>query len=440
MLMTVFLFTAATVFAQQKTNLSLQDAIDLSIKNSKQLKSSHAKIDEAAAAVQEARDHRLPDAGISGSYLRLNKPNVNMKIKGNGSGTGEPAESPKPSQAAYATANVTMPLFSGFRLKYGIESAKYLEQAARLDAEDDKEAIILNTIEAYNNLYKAKEAVDLVDESLTSARQRVNQFSSLEKNGLLPRNELLKAQLQASNTELSLLDAQSNWQVATVNMNLLLGLPEVNEIMLDSTSFQPVADLKTLEEYIQSAITHRHDLEAMEYRKKAAATSVKAIQGEKLPSIALTGGYLALAVPDVLTVTNAINLGLGIQYSISSLWKNKAKVQQARAREQQIQAGEEMMLDGIRLQVNKAYQAYLLSMKKIDVYETAVEQATENFRIINNKYNNSLATTTELLEADVAQLQSKMNYAFAKSDAVVAYKQLLQSAGLLAQTTNNNQR
>jgi outer membrane protein TolC len=79
-------------------------------------------------------------------------------------------------------------------------------------------------------------------------------------------------------------------------------------------------------------------------------------------------------------------------------------------------------------------------MKKIDVYETAVEQATENFRIINNKYNNSLATTTELLEADVAQLQSKMNYAFAKSDAVVAYKQLLQSAGLLAQTTNNNQR
>jgi len=363
-----------------------------------------------------------------------------MKIKGNGSGTGEPAESPKPSQAAYATANVTMPLFSGFRLKYGIESAKYLEQAARLDAEDDKEAIILNTIEAYNNLYKAKEAVDLVDESLTSARQRVNQFSSLEKNGLLPRNELLKAQLQASNTELSLLDAQSNWQVATVNMNLLLGLPEVNEIMLDSTSFQPVADLKTLEEYIQSAITHRHDLEAMEYRKKAAATSVKAIQGEKLPSIALTGGYLALAVPDVLTVTNAINLGLGIQYSISSLWKNKAKVQQARAREQQIQAGEEMMLDGIRLQVNKAYQAYLLSMKKIDVYETAVEQATENFRIINNKYNNSLATTTELLEADVAQLQSKMNYAFAKSDAVVAYKQLLQSAGLLAQTTNNNQR
>ena len=66
--------------------LSLKDAIDLSIKNSKQLKVNHAKIDEAVGAVQEAKDKRLPDVKFSGSYLRVNNPNITLKSNSNNSG------------------------------------------------------------------------------------------------------------------------------------------------------------------------------------------------------------------------------------------------------------------------------------------------------------------------------------------------------------------
>jgi outer membrane protein len=431
-----FTLFASGVFAQQQKTLSLQEAIDLSIKNSKQLKSSQAKIEEATAALKEAVERKLPDASVSGSYLRLNSPNVDLKTKKDNSG-GTPAtttESPKPSQAMYGIANVSLPIFSGFRIKYGIESARYLEQAAKLDAENDQEEIILNTIDAYNNLYKAYAAVELVDSSLQSARERAGHFRNLEKNGLLPRNELLKSELQVSNTELSLLDAQNNWQLANINMDLMLGLPENTELQLDSAAFQPPKELKQVAEYVQLGLQHRKDLSAVSYRKKAAATAVKATEGEKYPGLALSGGYVALNVPGVLTVTNAVNIGLGVQYSISSLWKNRAKVQQAQAREKQIAANEELLGDAIRLQVNRAYQNYLLAQKKIDVLQNAIDQATENYRIINNKYQNALATTTELLDADVAQLQAKLNYAFAKSDAVVAYDKLLQAAGLLQNT------
>ena len=81
-------------------------------------------------------------------------------------------------------------------------------------------------------------------------------------------------------------------------------------------------------------------------------------------------------------------------------------------------ANEEQLNDTIRLQVNQDYQNYLLSQKKIEVYQKAVAQATENYRITKNKYDNSLVTTTELLDADVAQLQAKLNLSFAKADAV----------------------
>jgi len=69
--------------------------------------------------------------------------------------------------------------------------------------------------------------------------------------------------------------------------------------------------------------------------------------------------------------------------------------------------------------------------RQIAVYEKAIVQATDNYRITKNKYDNSLVTTTELLDADLAQLQAKLNHAFAKADAMVAYNKLLQSAGLL---------
>jgi outer membrane protein TolC len=92
-------------------------------------------------------------------------------------------------------------------------------------------------------------------------------------------------------------------------------------------------------------------------------------------------------------------------------------------------ASEELLDDHIRLQVNKTYLTWLSNQKKIEVYSKAIEQANENYRIVKNKFNNSLATTTEVLDADVAQLQAKLNYVFAKADAVVVYNQLLQAAG-----------
>jgi outer membrane protein TolC len=95
-----------------------------------------------------------------------------------------------------------------------------------------------------------------------------------------------------------------------------------------------------------------------------------------------------------------------------------------------------MMNDQVRLQVNKSYYDVLSSQKKIEVYAKAVEQANENYRITKNKYNNSLATTTDLLDADVAQLQAKLNFVFAKADAIVAYNKLLQVAGLTEINSN----
>lgn len=434
------MFSAVSSFAQDKKILTLQEAIQLSIQNSKQLKISQAKIEEATAAIKEAEDRRLPEASASASYLRLNRPNVKMQTKTdpNGGGTGSTGlASAHPSQAAYAMVNASLPLYSGLRIKYGIASAKYLEEATKLDADKDREEVIMNTVNAYNNLYQSRAALELVKESLEDARQRVKELTRQEQNGLIARNDLLKAQLQASNTELSLLDMEKNWNLATLQMNLLLGLPETTELLPDSSSLQIRTNLKGINEYVQLALQNRRDLAAISYRKKAAGVGIKIAEGEKLPSLALTSGYVAMDIPKVLTVTNAVNLGIGLQYNIASLWKNKAKVQSAKAQEKQLEISQDLLSDAVQLEVNQAYQNYLVSRKKIDVQAAAVEQANENYKVVKNKFNNGLATVADLLDADVAQQQARLNQSTAQSDASVAYNRLLQAAGLLSNSITN---
>jgi outer membrane protein TolC len=433
-LLIIFSLFSLQMTAQEKKTLSLNEAIDLGLQNSKLLKINQAKIEEATAAAKEAVEKRLPDAKASASYLRVNAVNVDLKTKSNsgGGGTTPPVEQPKVSQALYGLVNVSLPIYTGGKIRYGIESSKFLEKAAMLDAESDKDEVIQNTIEAFANLFKAKTAVRLVQENLNEAQQRTKELTGMEKNGLLARNDLLKSQLRESNMEYNLSDAENSWQLANVNMNLMLGLPTTTELVLDTANLGKKEDNRVLDDYLNAARINRKDIEAIDLRKKAAESGVKSAKGDLYPSLALTGGYIGLDIPDFLSIPAAMNVGVGVSYNIGSLWKNKAKVQQAEARVKQLTFTEAMMDDNMQLEVNKSYLSLMTNRKQIEVSAKAVEQAEENYRIVKNKFDNSLATTTDLLDADIAQLQARLSYTLSRADAFVAYHKLLQTSGLLS--------
>ena len=428
-IITLIILSSAVIqlHAQTTQKINLQQAIDLSVKSSNNLKIADSKVLQAGADLQEAKDRKLPNASVSASYLRLSSANVDLKSAQNNS-----RPSPKVNQAVYGIANVTMPLYAGGRIRYGIESAQYLEKAAKFNVENDKESVVYNTIQAYTNLYKSAKSVAVIKENLNASVQRDSLFSRLEQNGILARNDLLKAQLATSNIELSLLDAQNNFTIANINLSLLLGLPENTFIEVDSSFVNITQQLKPFIEMENIALQNRKDVQVIDFQKKAAAIGVKVAKSEAYPTIALTGGYIAADIPKLITITNAINIGLGVQYNIASLWKNNTKLTQARAKEVQLNATESLLNDGIKLQLNRDYQNYLFAQKKIDVYQKSIAQATENYRITKNKYDNNLVTITELLEADVSLLQAKLNASVAKADAALAYNKILSTTGTLS--------
>ena len=424
----IFIFATIGFQAQEKRMLTLNEAVKLGIDNSKNLKIDAAKVQEATANFLEAKNNRLPSLKVSGTALALANADVNLKILPPSENGGNAV---KANSAFLANVSASMPIYAGGKIKYGIQSAEYLIEAAKLNSENNQVEIAYNIAQAYNNLFKANQSIQVLTENLASSEKRDQTFQKLENSGVIAKNDRLKANLQTSNLELQLLEAENNFKIATINMDLLLGLPETLEIEIPDNYIEDSSLMEPVSYYVSEAFKNRKDLQALDYQKKSSLLSIKSAKAESLPTIALTGGYVAADVPNVLTVLNAANIGVGISYNIDNLWKKNSSLVRAEARDQQLSLSNDLLNDQIKLEINRDYQNAVYAQKRIAIYEKSSLQADENYRVTKNKYDNGLATITELLDADSAQVVTHVSVINAKADAALAYRKLLQSTGTL---------
>src|SRR5690606_5635872 len=132
---------------------------------------------------------------------------------------------------------------------------------------------------------------------------------------------------------------------------------------------------------------------ALYYQKQAAKNQVKVAKSGYFPSLALVGGYTALEVENALTVTDAMNFGVGLSYNLADIIKLGSKVKAAKSREKEVQLMLDQAEDQVKVQIEDARQNYQLAQRQLEVYQKAQVQATENYRIVKDKYDNGLVDT-----------------------------------------------
>ncbi|WP_338648254.1 TolC family protein [Flavobacterium sp. KS-LB2] len=431
MLFGIFLIGISSVTAQEKTSLTLNEAINLAWTKSNEVTLANTKVKTKKYELQSTKNNQYPDLKLSGQYQRLANASVDFKINQSNSGTQEPL--PIVNQLMIGQLNASVPVFSGFKIQNSIKAYENLYEAEMATASQTKEEIALRVIEYYAGLYKAQKTIELLKENQKSAQQRVNDFIELEKNGIIPKNDLLKSQLQVSKIQLSLDETNNNLKIINFYLVTLLKLNPDTKLEIresDFADFQmtniPTSELPALE--------NRKDLQAIRFQEKASEANIKIARGSYYPAIAIIGGYTTLDLSNVIAVQNAMNIGVGISYDLSAILKNGTLVKLAENKFQETQNAEAILTDYIKVQVQKAIEDYDLALKQNVVYGQAVEQSSENYRIIKDKYDNGLSDTNDLLEADVEQLSSKINNALARANTIQKYYELLSVTGQLSQT------
>ncbi len=430
----LFLCVSHISWAQEPDPLPLIEAVIQALENSDASKISEDKVRTAENELKVTQNLRYPDVSVSGQYQYLGNADANLKLDvGNNGGQkdGAPTENPKIHQLLLGQANVSLPIFSGFKLKNAVAASDNAYNAATFTAKNDRAQIALQTITDYIALYKADHALALIRENLKSAQQRVKDFTAMEENGLLARNDLLKAKIQESNIQVSLKEAQKNKDILNYRLAVTLKLPENSEIATVEGDWAAAPTLIT-------DSVNRNDLEALRFQEKAAQNQIKMAKAKYYPSLSLMGGYIALDVQNALTITNAMNLGVGVSYNLADIFKAKSDVKVAESRAMELQHTLDRASDQVKVQIENARQEYHLALDKYDVYLGSEEQAQENYRIVKDKYDNGLVDTNDLLEADVDRLQAQINTAYAKADIGQKYYELLTAKGHLIEAITAN--
>jgi len=421
--------------AQEKKLLTLKEAIQIAVTNSDAATLAKTKVETSKLELDNTKNNRYPSVKASGQYLRLSSAHVDSNLQSGNNTSSEPAAPLKIDQLMLGQVNVAMPIFNGFKLKNSIRESESMYKAETFSEKHSKEQIGLEVVELFANLYKAQQMTTLIEDNLKTAEQRVKDFTAMEENGLIARNDLLKAQLQQSNVQLSLDNAKKNTAIANYKLNTLLKLPENTEVAIDIEAVK--RDMQSNQDITTQG--ERNDLKSLELKKSAAESAIKIAKGNYYPSLSLTGGYIAFDLNNVLTVTNAMNVGVGVSYDLSNIFKNSKQVKLAQSKAKETQVEVSLMTEQIKEETFQAQQNYTLSLKQSLVYEKAVEQATENYRIVKDKYDNSLSDTNDLLEADYQQLQAKINQALSKADVAQKYYELQFASGKLTSSLNITQ-
>lgn len=413
-------------------HLSLDEAIKMGLDNSKSLKFSKSKVDEAAAKVLETGDAQLPSAKANLAYSEAILLNNTFNIPG----SSHPLVLPTLDPVYLGTLSINEALFAGHRLKYARQSAQLMEQIASLNEGNDRQGVILNIISEYYNLFKVIQSQRIIDSNLADIDDRLQETLKFEKQGLATQNDVLRWELQQSNIQITAVELEDNRRVISYDMDLLLGLPTNLSIEVDSAIVLEGSP-GPLENYIMQADSSRQDLMGFAYQKQISDINIKSIKGNELPTLGVgfemyyvNPNYSPIPPPGSLYLV-PLTVGLNASWDIGTLWTSKHKLTEAQVQKQESVIGESELKDNISSEVHKDFTDYQQALKKIQLLTVAVDQAVENDRIMEDKYVNQLATTTDRIDAETMLYQAEINLELARVDAKLAYYNLLKSTGTI---------
>lgn len=426
------LLLPAVLHAQSIKKLTLQEAIDLGITNSKNLKLSQNKIDEAVARLAVVKDNVLPTASASFLFNHAEIPTNTLTIGG-----GNPIRLPSRADAFVGTAAIQEVIYGGGKYRYAQESTKLLTDVARLDADKNKEEVSYAVINTYFSLFKIMQSKKVVAQNLESIASQLKQAQRFFEQGIVTKNDVLRFQLQQANVALTDLEIENNRKIINYNLDILLGLSEDTEITI-SESDLPLQLLQPLSTYISTAFSNRQELQQLDLQNKVADFNIKSIKANTRPTVGVganlyyinpSGSFIPPSEQFIMPVT----VGATVSWNVASLWNNKNKVAEAKIQQKEIGLQKDVLSDQVKTELNRNYQNYQLAVKKINVLETSIAQATENDRLLESKYKNNIASATDRIDAETLLYQAKINLELAKADAKLAYYTLLKSTGKISQ-------
>lgn len=413
----------APAMAQQIATIALEEAIAAALENNSTIKLALADEHIAEANYQQSNSAFLPQVGLSYTAMTSNSP-INVfgyKLQQQSITVSDfdPQLLTSPSSTPNYMASIDMkqPLINVDQV-FLRKGAQKQVQAAQFRTLRTKESITFEVKKAYFQLQLAYQAVAVMEETLESVKATYTFTENRFNNGLLQKSDLLNVEIQVRTTETQLAEAKSQLSNASGHLSLLMGKPSDTiykaDVPIDEASAAPMP---------YRLPSDRADFRAMQNAIEASAYGAKSSQMGYLPRINAFGSYQLIDSEWLGFGSNFFLAGIQLSWDIFTGGKTR---NYAAARHLERDKAEEQFNEQKaqgQLELDKAQRQLTDTQYAIQQQKTAVAHAEEVLRILQNRYHQGLANTTDALlaHAQVAQQKLKLAQALFSYQVTSAY-------------------
>lgn len=373
--------------------LTLDDCIRIALESNPQTRSTWEAIRSAAARVGEEKSAYLPSADLSTDAVRQ------KQVTSQSMQTGQSAESENLFDAAFGLSYL---LFDGGQRSARVSRARADLQALGFQHNTTLQDVALQVEKAYYSLLASRWSLQVAEETVRNAEYHVKLSQARFDNGLVPRSDVLKAETEKADANLSLVAARNTRRIAEGALVSALGLKvsipvEIADIP-ESTYPHEVGNMGRL---LEEAAKNRPELLAAVAKVKSAEASIQEARSQYWPKVIANAGY-GWIDDSFFPERDHWSVGLSLSFPLFTGFKRGYQVERARRDLDQASSDYAGRLRGVELEVWTTYWKLMEAGEAIQAARTFVASAEESARLAEGEYKAGTGNIIALIDAQTA--------------------------------------
>lgn len=419
-------------------SMSINDAVKRALEKNPSIEASSDAEKTAQARVEEAHSGYLPKVNYAESWMRSDNPVFvfSSLLEQHQFGVQNfeigPLNRPGSMNDFQSLVTADQPIYDAGKTKLAVKSAELGKSMSGEDTRGTRMRVISGAARAYYGAQLMQEELKAAREGIRSAEADLGRAQARLGSGMATESDVLSIKVHVAGVREREIKAEADLDVAKAALNDALGLPLDTPHTLTTALAPLTVPAMPLGEYEHSGIANRPDAKATKLATELARTQTAEARSNWLPQVGFHAAFEADRQRFYDRGGANWLVSLGLRWNVFNGFADKAKAEESQYALHRSEAIERQADSTIRLEVRRAYADLRAASERIEAAKASVAEAEESLRISQNRYEAGLSTVTDLLQVEVALLDSRTRYAAAVHDERVAAMTLEMAAGTLS--------
>ena len=410
-------------------SLGIEDLFRMIDSGNRTVRMMTTAVDAADEGVRAAKEACLPDVNMS----------VNVSYIGDAFLTDRDfsgfTRTASPHFGNGFTLDASQVIYAGGAVKAGIEMAEHGLARSTAELDKSRQGLRLMAVGQYLDLYRIGNDIKVYEENIALTHKLIEDIRTRREQGLALANDVTRYELRLETLSLELVRLRNTADVLGHSLCESLGL-RGDVAIVTSLPVQVAPECSSLWGWQEKAERSSPSIRLAEIGSGTAETQRRIVKAEMLPSVALVAhdglnGPITFEVPPIDRNLNIWYVGLGIKYSLGSLYKSRSRLRQAGFAARQARQAVDVAGEALRNDVRQAYMDYTRSFIELETSRKSLQLATENYQRVYDRYMEQLALVTDMLDAFNVKLDAEIGVSDAEAEMQYRLYKLKYVAGIL---------